>query len=233
MCVNCLNSGFHQEDLSDKFKINIGGSREEKNLDSSSLTATSWAQWAPDQVTDGVIDIYLDKTLQGLARDHTIDVIEDIDEIIGTPIRFVKELDADTDIRVGVRDDFEGIIGPGSAGVAHVDENLVSNAYIRTDWVLETDKQISSRKAERRAKRIAKGKDVRPLKQVLQAVSKRILTHEVLHVFGLSHPDDDGYNAAWDTNDSVMSYNTVGSWEYGINFDVSPLDAGALQSIWG
>lgn len=234
MCNNCLNSGFHQEGPSDETKAITTNSNkgEEEKLDPSSLAASAWSSWIPEQITDGVVDVYMDKTLQGLARKHAIDIIEDIDAIIGTPVRFVDQLDTDTDIRIGVRDDFEGITDPKAAGVAHIDANLVANAYIRNDYLLETDKQISFARAKRRGRRLAKGRKVRPLRQVLQSASKMILTHEILHTFGLSHPDNDGLNPAWDTNDSVMSYNLVGDWKHGVNSDVSALDTAALLSIW-
>jgi len=56
---------------------------------------------------------------------------------------------------------------------------------------------------------------------------KHTITHELLHGLGLGHPDDSGFNPAWDSGDSVMSYNGDG------NGTLSTLDINALHSIWG
>lgn len=56
------------------------------------------------------------------------------------------------------------------------------------------------------------------------------IVHEIGHALGLSHPDEDPYNEAWNTSDTVMSYN---EGESGWDTWFSDADIKALQLIWG
>ena len=56
------------------------------------------------------------------------------------------------------------------------------------------------------------------------------IVHEIGHALGLSHPNEDPYNQAWNTADTVMSYNEGGS---GWDTWFSAADIEALQLIWG
>ncbi|MFL0789858.1 MAG: hypothetical protein AB8E87_06470, partial [Prochlorococcus sp.] len=59
---------------------------------------------------------------------------------------------------------------------------------------------------------------------------KNTIIHEIGHVLGLSHPNEDPFNALWDTDDTVMSYvESSDGWD----FDWSVDDISALQQIWG
>ncbi|MCP9928821.1 hypothetical protein [Cyanobium sp. CH-040] len=61
----------------------------------------------------------------------------------------------------------------------------------------------------------------------LTSVEKTTIAHELLHTLGLSHPFGDGYNPAYSTRDTVMSYNEQG-W-----FGLTSSDVAALQHVWG
>jgi len=67
-------------------------------------------------------------------------------------------------------------------------------------------------------------------KAVFSDIEKQIIVHEIGHSLGLGHPDNDGYNPAWTTNESIMSYLDAGvtspTW-------FQSLDIQALLSIWG
>ena len=56
------------------------------------------------------------------------------------------------------------------------------------------------------------------------------IVHEIGHMLGLSHPNNDPTNPAWTTDDTIMSYNiSPDGWDTWF----SEADLIALQSIWG
>ncbi len=65
---------------------------------------------------------------------------------------------------------------------------------------------------------------------ILDDNEKNTIVHEIGHVVGLSHPFESPFNPAWDSSDTVMSYNKS---ESGWNDWFSAKDIQALIKIWG
>lgn len=59
---------------------------------------------------------------------------------------------------------------------------------------------------------------------------KRVITHELAHVFGLMHPNGDGPNSHFDSADTSLSYNNYpASWAY----KLTVMDILAMVELWG
>lgn len=59
---------------------------------------------------------------------------------------------------------------------------------------------------------------------------KRVITHELAHVFGLTHPNGDGPNPYFDSADTSLSYNNHdNAWSY----KLTAMDILAMVELWG
>ena len=54
------------------------------------------------------------------------------------------------------------------------------------------------------------------------------IKHEILHVLGLDHPYGNGFNSAYSTRDTIMSYNHRKRF-----FDATSSDLDAVVALWG
>ena len=66
------------------------------------------------------------------------------------------------------------------------------------------------------------------MKETLTEYGKYVITHEILHSLSLSHPMNDGRAPGFDQEDTVMSYNFLGTYQ-----GIRPMDIAALQTVWG
>ena len=209
------------------------------------LTASNWSSWAPAQIDDGSIDIVIDKTMPRQVKRIVREVLRDVRSIIGTKVTFKNGrpddqrcigrgrrtadmffTDRDTgeswDQFGGIGDDLDAKFDHAS-GLAFV-TNGCDGSLPTASW--KTDIYFP-RSEVRPNGRVKERLDIKPM-------TKQVITHEILHVFGLSHPNNVGSEPGFTWTDTAMSYNPPGSQTGLMNSShITDLDREALNLIWG
>ena len=214
------------------------------NHDHSSLLADSWhdVQWR-NVMRDGVIHVSLDPNLPPQEHLFALETLQEIDELIGTPIHLRH---SNPDIRIQRQSAAfyaeEWGFGPEVGGVAYYFDDGIGTHY--ATWSQEFfdgqgytgpqgspdpfwqtfDGPLHQAWAHVNSKPAAV--------EYITAAAERVIAHEILHTFGLSHPDNDPNQADWSHLDSLMSYDW-GPGLHGVNSEISELDGIALQEVWG
>ena len=180
-----------------------------------------WSSYFTDRIygTDGVIDI---KIAEGTMGHYEIDfineLIDDVESIIDTEIQ-IEQSKSDADItiaRVLGYDQFDSLTGQDYSnvgGLAFIDNDHVYATFNDSEFVHNDIYNEHGDFVETRTE--------------LSDYTKYVIAHEFLHALGLQHPDDDGSNPGYSTDDTLMSYNQTG------NFELTNLDSSALDYLWG
>jgi len=205
MCASCEAGGFHKESLPDHSVL---------------LQGTWHITERRKYLSDGVVQFYVKKESfpNKQAYRYTNQLIKEIDSITGIKIRRVKNKDK-SDITVEAYETYENHptmsrFHPGYAGLAYVSFGTSHATFL--DKYLTLEPKINK-----------KGKPFKKRKQ-LTDLAKRLITHEVLHTLGLSHPNDDGYDENFTNADTTMSYRYRSAWS-----GMTALDMAALQELYG
>lgn len=179
------------------------------------LTATTWASWArSNYLQDDVVRVVFDKTMPRIVKQYVKSFVAEIEEITGLDIKLRKGLHKVTDktdvvIRPMEHDDYRGL--------AFVDP-LTGIAHATWDPALTPESPVFTKKG--------RYKGMKPSWENDRA--QHTVGHEILHVFGLSHPHDNGYHPDFTNRETLLSYNFDGVYR-----GITSLDASALQEIWG
>ncbi len=205
---------------------------DHSHSDPEVLHATGWHNWAPAQITDGIIDVWISPDLPAIEYDFAAALIQEIDEIIGTPVRLSIIDQADIKVHRSTMADYvqhgtttafglaysEGSVAHATWANEPMDKSGYQNAAPSDPLVGPLPQRFTP----------APVHPLFPQPQELSIRGKNVITHEILHTFGLSHPLDDGNAPGFDWSDTAMSYNLAPFTGSGITH----LDTLALASIW-
>ena len=244
MCISCLSGGFHDESLSDNWddilSENCDIGKEEVTVTSvasrpaiaAPLDATdpinlynpAWIRFAKNQyLEDGVVEVVFDKKMAGQVKKLVKRTLNEIEDITGLDIVKKKGIrqhaDADTDIiidGIGKRK-WQRTIAPSSLGTAYVDDKTYISYATWDNGVVQETKRIYSKKGVFKRKK----------KVIANDRARQVVVHEILHTFGVGHPQGTGRSPHYNSDDTVMSYNFTGTFR-----GMSELDKRTLSSIW-
>tara|TARA_B100000073_G_scaffold328109_1_gene314367 strand:- start:144 stop:779 length:636 start_codon:yes stop_codon:yes gene_type:complete len=211
MCVNCEAGGFHVEESLNEGTLTQQVLSKEQHL-ANNLVDDTWVTYIRTNtfLDDNKIDMHVSADIPKSFKRYAKRMIRKIDKLTGTKIR-VSNNPATADIIVDDVDNYDKFDIDDANGLAFVD--VPTNKMYAT-WLVDWNHCDYNRRG----------------KCKVWNYTKRLITHEILHTLGLSHPFGNGNTEGYDNTDTAMSYNFV---DYGIRDPLRPADVLALQAIWG
>lgn len=176
------------------------------------LTANDWSEYVPQQISDGIIHVKLSDDLPKRERVYAQKFLNKVDEVIDPPVQITN----DSNLADIIVDD----IKPQDADSSQYEgTTAAAMAYIIDKKMYATWRRdyFDSPQGYTRSKRLTK-------------YFKRVIGHEILHTFGLSHPNNNGKEPGFDVTDTIMSYNKDENFKW--HNTMGPLDVAALEAIW-
>jgi len=212
MCVNCETGGFHVEESLNEGTLTQQVLSREQNL-ANNLVDESWVTYIRTNtfLDDNRIDMHVSDDIPRSFKKYAKKMIRKIDRVTGTKIKIVND-ETRADIIVDDVDNYDkfGIDDANGLAFTDVESNKMYATWL-SDW---NHCDYNNRKGKCR----------------VWNYTKRLITHEILHTLGLSHPFGNGNTEGYDNTDTAMSYNFV---DYGIKDPLRPADVMTLQLIWG
>ena len=234
MCIACLNGGFHQSTETDTNPLNLGTLTEhvletkveeppkpwDKDCSKSltdplvnGLVSETWGPWMKENwgfLDDNKVDFYVDLSIPKQQRRFARRMIRKIDRVTNTKMQMQHDINL-ADVIVDDVDNYDkfGDEFSNANGLAYSEGDKMYATWL-TNW-----NEI---------------KITRKGKQRVSNYNRRLITHEILHTLGISHPFEDGANPNYTNRDTAMSYNFL-AW--GIKNPLMSADVAALQEIWG
>ena len=204
-----LNTNDHDRNYGDDDIIEpVTGKGINPHANANSLIGgrhVNWnANYFTDRVRDGVFDVQLNEETMSYAEElHIRETLRQIDEVTGIKVRIDRKgAHADLVMEKSDFDNYDSLTNldhSNAAGLAFIDSNKVHAVWEDTHYDRDG----------------------------LSYFTEYVITHEMLHGFGLMHPEDSGYNSKFNTSDTLMSYNHTG------NSQLTDLDLAALSQVWG
>ncbi len=234
MCVACLNGGFHQSTETDTNPLNLGTLTEHvlepevveppKPWDKecpktvtdplvNGLISETWGPWMKENwgfLDDNKVDFYVDLSIPKKQRRYTRRMIRKIDRVTNTKMQMQHDINL-ADVIVDDVDNYDkfGEEFSQANGLAYNEGDK-----IYATWLISWNETNTNRKGKER----------------VSNYNRRLITHEILHTLGISHPFNDGANPDYTNQDTAMSYNF---WDFSIKNPLMSADVAALQEIWG
>lgn len=196
----------------------MGLTNHENNHDSPVLD--SWAAVVKENIdsTDGTIQVHVEKSMPKSVRKHVREVLNVIDELTGIEVKRVKNR-AIADIVLHDEEETFGLDHPTANKLGGL--SWAEPGEVHAAWKFDEVMRYNEHK-------LGKKGNPNPGYE-LTTWGRYVIAHEILHSFGLSHPDQDGYNPDFNTKDTLMSYNWKGGWKGSLG----SIDTDALQDLWG
>ena len=161
---------------------------------------------------DNKIDIHVSDNISKPFKKYSKRIIRKIDDVTGIKIKIINNVNKSDIIVENVNNYDQFGMDDNVNGLAYLD---LSNMKMRATWLKVwniCDYNSNKNKCK------------------VWNYTKTLITHEILHTLGLSHPFGDGSIEGYDNTDTAMSYNFV---DFSINNPLRRADVMALQSIWG
>ena len=199
------------------------------------LLQSNWADYVTGNYGDSV-EFVIDKSMPRPVRRLVRQVVQEIDEIIGTPTtvkarnpwkRCIGFGGAEADIFLTDKAPSEawdkhnpiGLNVGDTRGLSWATEDC-NGMLSSASWATDLYNTSQSRRTNGKLK----------TNYGLNETTEHVITHEILHTLGLSHPNNNGHESGFTWKESAMSYNWGPVPEQG---HITALDREALALLWG
>jgi hypothetical protein len=192
------------------------------------LLAGSWKGLSPEWIGDGAVDVLIGE-MPPQERAFVVETLQIIDSLCGVQVRLTSEPTA-ADLVV---DDVASLGREEVQGLASWKGSQVHANWLSREMLYATvvTPQPPLRERYRRKGRWRTRLVKQPplVEKQLGPWAKHLITHELLHGFGLNHPQGNGFSPAFSFATTQMSYRP----DPAFSWSITPLDADALVAIWG
>tara|TARA_Y100000361_G_C11064376_1_gene292213 strand:- start:99 stop:737 length:639 start_codon:yes stop_codon:yes gene_type:complete len=212
MCINCESGGFHTEESLNDGTLSDQVLSRRQHL-ANNLVDDTWVNYikqGSDFLDDNKIDMHVSDDIPQPFKTYAKRMIRKINRQTETKIKLTK-VKEQADILVDDVDNYDEFGIDDANGLAFASDDGKLNAT----WLSsENTCDYNNRRG----------------KCKVWNYTKTLITHEILHTLGISHPFGNGNTEGYNNTDTAMSYNF---FDYGIKNPLRPADVMALQSIWG
>jgi hypothetical protein len=189
--------------------------------DHASPIIDSWASVVKGLVRDGVVKVWIEPSLPKPVKKHIRKVLKEVGRIPGIEIKIVKKV-GKASIRLYDEEETYGLDHPTANRLGGLTWASGLTGDIHAAWKFDRVMRYNKHLKRKKDGTYKAGHE-------MTDYGKYVIAHEILHGFGLSHPEKDGRTPGYTTKKTLMSYNWRGGWKGAL----PQMDVDALTSIWG